>query len=82
MVVVHNVAVAASRRVPERRQRLVGGGEGAHGDWRSKCSDLGLVVVPWRVGASIEWNWTIASGSSKKSYARMHDDHTARYKYK
>jgi hypothetical protein len=46
MVVVHNVAVAASRRVPERRQGLVGGWEGAHVDGvrqmqRPRCWFLG-----------------------------------------
>jgi hypothetical protein len=46
MVVVHNVAVAASRRVPERRQRLVGGWQGAHVDGvrqmqRPRCWFLG-----------------------------------------
>jgi len=45
MVIIHNVAVAASRRVPERRQRLVGGGEGAHGDGWSNAMPLLLLGV-------------------------------------
>lgn len=40
MVVVDNAVVAAGLRVLERRQRLVGAGEGPHGDPGSKATAL------------------------------------------